>query len=238
MSVTGIVYYHRASLVEPNSGTFTQHLLALPDSHWCRQHLTFWHTKLKHKLKVMHVCHIKTLHVTVLVGMSLLNHLHKRWWILGWLWFFHLLFFPKNLRTNLNVDCYLKHSAEQYARALICWAFKNSRFRTDNMPILPQLWALDPVPKSLLTFSGICVICMDFYHCLSSWHEANTYCMFFLMQSRNIGTTVFLSSLSFLLLGCLGNEGRWFCLNVLFSFPQKTNFQRSTLIVVYILWMI
>lgn len=45
----------------------------------------------------------------------------------------------------------------------------------------------------------------------------------------------FLSSLPFFLLGYFVNGCRWFCLKVLFSFPEKIYLHRSTLIAVYIL---
>lgn len=46
--------------------------------------------------------------------------------------------------------------------------FANFKFGIDYVPFPLQLWALDPAPKSLLTFSGIYDVNMDFYHYLSS----------------------------------------------------------------------
>lgn len=138
----------------------------------------------------------------------------------------------------MNLDCYLRHSAEQYPKSPTYWVFANLKFGIDYMPSPLQLWALDPAPKSLLTFSGIFDVSMDLYHCLSSWHKANSfYNVYLFMQSMNMGISVFLSSLPFLLLGCLVNGGRWFHLTAFISFPEKTYLHSSTLIVVYILWM-
>lgn len=67
-------------------------MLTLPDSHWCHQHLSFWHTKSTHNWKVTLAFCITILHITDLVGILLLNHLHGRRWILRWLWFFVCLF--------------------------------------------------------------------------------------------------------------------------------------------------
>lgn len=144
----------------------------------------------------------------------------------------------KSCKNSMNLDCYLRHSAEQYAKAPTYWVFANFKFGTDYVPIPLQLWAFDPAPKSLLTFSGIYDVSMDFYHCLSSWHKANSfYSMFLFMQSMNMGISVFLSSLPFLLLGCSVNGGRWFCPIAFISFPEKTYLHRWTLIGAYILWM-
>lgn len=78
-------------------------------------------------------------------------------------------------KNNMNLDCYLRLSAEQYAKAPTCWVFANFKFGIDCVPVPLQLWAPDPAPKSLLTFSGIYDVSMDFYHYLSSCHKANSF---------------------------------------------------------------
>lgn len=186
----------------------------------------------------MHAFDITTSCIIVLVGISLPNHLHKMLnFVMVVIFFFVCSFSRRSCKNSMNLDCYLRHSAEQYAKAPTYWVFANFKFGIDYVPMPLQLWALDPAPKLLLTFSGIYDVTMDFYHCLSSWHKANSfYSMFLFMQSMNMGISVFLSSLPFLL-GCLVNGGRWFCLNAFISFPEKTYLHRRTLIVVYILWM-
>lgn len=120
-------------------------------------------------------------------------------------------------KNNMNLDCYLRLSAEQYAKAPTCWVFANFKFGIDCVPVPLQLWAPDPAPKSLLTFSGIYDVSMDFYHYLSSCHKANSfYSMFLLMQSMNMWISLFLSIVPFLLLVCLVNgmsafQGRLTC---------------------------
>lgn len=188
----------------------------------------------------MHAFDITVLCIIVLVGISLLNHLHKMLNLVMVVIFFFVLFalFPEDSKNSMNLDCYLRHSAEQYSKAPTYWAFANFKFGIDYVPISLQLWALDPAPKSLLTFSGIYDVGMDFYHCLSSWHKANSfYSMFLFMQGMNMGISVSLSSLPFLLLGCLVDGGRWNCLTAFISFLEKIYLHRWTLIVAYILWM-
>lgn len=115
----------------------------------------------------------------------------------------------RNCKNSMNLDCYLRLSAEQYAKAPTCWVFTNFKFGIDYVPVPLQLWALDPAPKLLLTFSGIYDVGMDFYHYLSSWHKANNfYTIFLFMQSMNMWISVFLSSLPFLFLVCLVNGGQ------------------------------
>lgn len=114
----------------------------------------------------------------------------------------------RSCKNIMNLDCYLRLSAEQYAKAPTCWVSANFKFGIDYVPVPLQLWALDSAPKSLLTFSGIYDVSMDFYHYLSSCHKAkNFYSMFLLMQSMNMWISVFLSILPFLLLACLINGG-------------------------------
>lgn len=153
--------------------------------------------------------------------------------------FFICSFSWRSCKNSMKLHRYLRHSAEQYAKSPTYWVCANLKFGIDYMPIPFQLWALDPAPKSLLTFSGIFDVSMDFSHCLISWHKANSFQNVYLfMQSMNMGIiSVFLSSLLFLLLGCLVNGGRWFHLTAFISFPEKTYLHRWTRIVVYILWM-
>lgn len=112
----------------------------------------------------------------------------------------------RSCKNSMNLDCYLRLSAEQYAKAPTCWVFANFKFGIDYVPVPLHLWALEPAPKSLLTFSGIYDASMDFYHYLSSWQKANSfYSVFLFMQSMNMWISVLLSSLPFFLLVCLVN---------------------------------
>lgn len=98
--------------------------------------------------------------------------------------FFVCSFSWRSCKNSTNLDCYLRHSAEQYAKAPTYWVFANFKFGIDYVPVSLQLWALNPAPKSLLTFSGIYDVSMDFYHCLSSWHKANSFYIIFFCSCK------------------------------------------------------
>lgn len=144
------------------------------------------------------------------------------------LFLFVCLSFPppprRSCKSSISLDCYPRHFAEQYAKAPTYWVSANFKARIDYVPISLQLWALDPAPKSLLTFSGIYDVRMDFYHCLSSWHKPRSFygmVLDFFMLSMNMEISVFLLSLPFLLLRCWVNGGRWLCLIVFISLPEN-----------------
>ena len=154
-----------------------------------------------------------------------------------WLWFFLFAPFPEEAaKKSRNLDCYLRYSADQYAKAPTYWVFANFKSGIDYVPIPLQLWALHPAPKLLLTFPGIYDVSMDFIivSAPDTKQTASIACFYsckvWIWESQSSYQACHFSFLDAWLMEVRDSA-------LLPLFPEKTYLHRWTLIVAYILWM-